>query len=419
MSHPMRTRRPAANAVWLLALFMVTAGCAAPEDAIPLPGVKGAGDSGYSVQVELPTAANLVKYSEVKVRDVTVGTVQSIGVEDWHAVATISLKNSVELPKNTHARIGQKSLLGAEYLELTEPSAGAEGRLADGDVIPLSRAGNYPATEDLLASISTLLNGGGLSNIGNIIAELNAAFAGGGEAASDVLRELAELATTLSEQRGNIARLITATDVLAGSLESRSDDIADSLSEISQGVAVLEDEKGNLVDALAALDDLSRVGNQVVKDNSQEVLADVKALSRITDKLVEAGDALPRSLDTLGTVLFPVSAIGDVIRGDYLNIAATIDVSLPALERGLFPSASSEEALRLLLNSLGILPALDLPDTATTPLGSPTAGAAESTPVPAPNRLPDVLRPLEAEKPPSSTSPQLLDHLRELLGGGR
>lgn len=415
----MKSRTPSRSAVASsILLAFAVGGCAAPQDAVPLPGVKGAGDSGYDVSVELPSAANLVEKSEVKVHDVTVGTVKRISLDGWHAVVTVSLENSVDLPANANARVGQKSLLGAEYLELTSPASGATGRLGDGAVIPLSRSGSFPETEDLLAAMSALLNGGGLSNVSGIVRELNTAFADGGTEASGALRQLAVLTTRLSSQRQNIGRLIVASGQLARLLSARSHDIGISLQQISQGITVLDNEKEHLVQALAAVRGLSRVGSRLITQDGADVLADVKELSRVTQKLAAAGDAVPGSLDTLGTVIFPVSAINNVVKGDYLNIAATIDVSLPALERGLFPSSSGQKALDLLLSALGLLPGLGLGDntaapTPTTPAPSPGSSGAPVSPTV--TGLLGLLGLTGAGSQPQGGS--LLGGLNQLLGG--
>ena len=82
------------------------------------------------------------------------------------------------MPANVHAAVGQKSLLGAEYIQLSPPSTGANGRLRKDAVIPLSRTNHYPGTEEVLAAVSLLLNNGGLSQLRTITTELDKALNG-------------------------------------------------------------------------------------------------------------------------------------------------------------------------------------------------------------------------------------------------
>ena len=75
--------------------------------------------------------------------------------------------------------MGQTSLLGSLHIELAPPTDVApQGRLHDGSLIPLSSGGAYPTTEQTLAAISLLLNGGGIGQIQDITKAFSTAFAG-------------------------------------------------------------------------------------------------------------------------------------------------------------------------------------------------------------------------------------------------
>ena len=101
--------------------------------------------------------------------DVNVGTVTNIARQDWHALVTVRLGKDVELPANAAAKIGQTSLLGSVHLELAAPTDVApQGTLHDGSLIALPSAGAYPTTEQTLAAVSMLLNGGGLGHVQEI-----------------------------------------------------------------------------------------------------------------------------------------------------------------------------------------------------------------------------------------------------------
>jgi phospholipid/cholesterol/gamma-HCH transport system substrate-binding protein len=122
---------------------------------------------------------NIQRNSRVRVGDVTVGSVTKIERQGWHALLTMSIDGGVQLPANATAKIGQTSLLGSLHVELAPPSnAAPEGRLHDGSLIPLSSGGAYPSTEQTLAAVSSLLNGGGIGQIQDITQALSSAFAG-------------------------------------------------------------------------------------------------------------------------------------------------------------------------------------------------------------------------------------------------
>ena len=91
----------------------------------------------------------------------------------------MTLNGDVDLPANATAKIGQTSLLGSLHIELAPPTDDPpQGRLHDGSLIPLSSAGAYPTTEQTLAAVSMLLNGGGIGQIQDITEAFSTAFAG-------------------------------------------------------------------------------------------------------------------------------------------------------------------------------------------------------------------------------------------------
>ena len=91
----------------------------------------------------------------------------------------MTINGDVELPANATATIGQTSLLGSLHIELAPPKdVPPQGNLHDGSLIPLSSGAAYPTTEQTLAAVSLLLNGGGIGQIQDITQALSTAFAG-------------------------------------------------------------------------------------------------------------------------------------------------------------------------------------------------------------------------------------------------
>jgi hypothetical protein len=77
---------------------------------------------------------------------------------------------------------------------------------------------------------------------------------------------------------------------------------------------------------------------------------------------------VPKSLDLAPTIVLPVKAVPYVAKGDVLNIAVTLDLSIPGLTGGLLPGTPAEKALKSLQAAL----------TATDPLTGPLNGALNS-----------------------------------------
>src|SRR5919112_5023256 len=106
----------------------------------------------YSLEVQTPSAANLVRGNEVRIGGTRVGSVNSIEVErqdDGTNIAVLGLKleKSVDpLPKDSTVIIRPRSALGLKYVELTRGTSD-EG-FADGDTVPLAAATPAPVEFD-------------------------------------------------------------------------------------------------------------------------------------------------------------------------------------------------------------------------------------------------------------------------------
>ena len=181
-------------------------------NAVPLPGTQGRGPGSYQVQAQLPDVAYIEQNSRVRVGDANVGTVTKIERQGWHALVTMRLNGDVELPANATATVGQTSLLGSLHIELAPPAAEPpKGKLHDGSLIGLPDGGAYPTTEQALAAVSLLLNGGGIGQIQDITTAFATAFAGRAQDLKSLITQLDQFTAHLNDQTGDI---ITATDSL-------------------------------------------------------------------------------------------------------------------------------------------------------------------------------------------------------------
>jgi phospholipid/cholesterol/gamma-HCH transport system substrate-binding protein len=296
--------------------------------AMPLPFTHGTGSGSYTVTAVMDQIGNLAPNSEVMVNDISVGTVTAIQFDNWHAKLTISLPRSVKLPENATAKIGQKSLLGAEYVALAPPTnAPAAGQLHAGDVIGLTSTSTYPSTEDVLAALSTVLNGGGLNQLSTITRELNDTLAGHEQQARDLLKNLSTLIDSLNSQRAAIVQTLDSFDQLSSQLRAQQGTLATAIDRIPAGLKVLNDNEKNLTTALTAVSNLSTVGNRVINGTRQDLLANLRDLQPALARLADSGQNLVVSLPAIATYPFPRKTIMEAIKGDYANLSAVLDLS--------------------------------------------------------------------------------------------
>lgn len=366
----------------------------------PLPGGADLGDHPYRVTAQFSDVLDLVPQASVKVNDVPVGRVEKIELApDTHsAVVTLTVSGDIVLPANAGAELRQSSLLGEKFVELHTPVAEtATGKLADGANIPLARTNRNPEVEEVLGALSLLLNGGGVEQLQKISHELTNALSGNEPQIRALLSHVDEIATELDASKGEIVRAIDGLNKLSGTLVTQTGNLTTALDHLAPGLKVVTEQRDQLVGMLDALNRLSGVAVDTVNKSGDQLIANLKALQPSLHKLVEAGDNLPKALQILLTYPFPDYA-GNVIKGDYANVEATVDLNLDTLLENL--SNSSQ-------------PFIPLPSAK----GTGTPGA-----IPFDNGTPPPPLPLPANTPPpvaAQPGDLLGGLLGTLLGGGR
>lgn len=316
----------------------------------PLPGGADLGDHPYSITAFFTDVLDLVPQSSVKVNDVAVGKVTNISLADcslpgssrthWCAKVKMSVRGSVDLPSNSHAEVQQTSLLGEKYVALIRPS-GAESpkRLVSGAKIPLVDTKSAPEVEQVLGALSLLLNNGGLSQIQNIASELNKALGTPErrQAARHLITQLSTFTGTLDNQKNDITNALDSIDVLARTLNRQKQVLTDALDTFPQALKVLSQERGKLVTLLSSLSNLGAVATRVINSTQEGLVTSLKALNPVVTRLAAAGADFPKSLRILGTFPFPLGITRQIIRGDYANLDAVVNLSLTDQLCGLLP----------------------------------------------------------------------------------
>jgi phospholipid/cholesterol/gamma-HCH transport system substrate-binding protein len=316
----------------------VLSGCSfTGVNSFQLPFTKGRGDDARVVIVRLENAANLVPNAEVKYRELSIGSVRKVDLKDWTATLTIGLDASAKIPADVTARIAQKSLLGAEYLELRDPKkneasvvAAAPRMLKDGDVIDLNRTSRYPETEEVLSAAALVLNGGGLSQIQTISREANLALTGNTQAFTSFITQVREFAATLDQQRGAILGTLDRLDVLSSEVIDQRKVVKRTLNSLPDGVDALEKERPALVKAMSDVDEFGRTFRRVVSVNDDKIARVLRNIEPLTTALADQGPSVVKVLEDL-TYPFNVRGLDRVVTSDYMNLHATIEVNATSL----------------------------------------------------------------------------------------
>ena len=414
-------RRLAAATVAVMATFAISGCDYEGLNSVTLPGTTG-GD-GYEVTLEIENALDLVPNSPVLVNDLNAGTVVSVDLKGYQPVVTVRLKKDVELPVNSVAKIGQTSLLGARHVEINAPATeDARGTLKEGTVIPRSQTGTYPSTEDILASVSALLNGGGLAQIKTITTELNNALGGREDTVRDLLTSADTFTASLDQQKTDITTAIDSLDRLGSSFSAGNDTIADALEVLPPALDVLNAERTKLVDTFDTLGEFGVAMDDLVDRSGDDLVRNIDNLGPVVKGLADAGPALVDSLQILPGLIFKNKNYDEYLRGDYINLWATVDLGLDTLDNGILAGTPLAGTLGGPNGLLGLLMkgnSGDIGNPLTDPLSPP---AAETTPASpgsvAPGGGEPAAGPDRGAPTPSPSENPISDLFSGLFGGG-
>lgn len=342
----MRKRVPIRKIMALPALAVLLAGCSfGGLNSLNMPGTAGHGPGSYKITVELPDVATLPQNSPVMVDDVTVGSVSGIEAVQradgsFYAAVQLSLDGNVNLPENATAKVAQTSLLGSQHIELSSPTdAPGVGELKNGSHIPLDRTGRYPTTEEVLASLGVVVNKGNLGALQDITDETYNAIAGRQGEFKDLVPRLAELTSSLDRQTNDIIAAMEGLDRFAGILARSKDSLGRTLDSLPEALKVLNDNRANIVDAFAALRSFAEVGSRILEQTKDDFAADFKDLYPVIKAFNDNADYLIKDLELLPTFPFHYKYLRNAVRGDYLNVYTTFDLTLRRTGESVFTTS--------------------------------------------------------------------------------
>jgi phospholipid/cholesterol/gamma-HCH transport system substrate-binding protein len=361
-------------AILFIALMVTSCGTWRGMANVPLPGGPGTGAGSYRVYVQIPDTLGLNVNSRVRVADVYVGRVEAIGLKKRIATLTLTLDPDVNLPANAVAKIGQTSLLGTQHVELAAPSAPSAQRLRNGDTIPLQDSSAFPTTERTLASIATVLRGGGIPSLDVITTEVDNVLSGNGDQVRDFLDQLDTFTAELNKQRDDITRAIDSTDHLLAILADQSATLNSVLTEFPKLIGYFANQQALFINAVEALGRFSDLAVHTVSAARGDLATTLQLLQRPLKQLGRAAPLLVGALKLLLTLPFTIDNVPKVVRGDSMNVSATLDLTLSSLDNGLLTGTRFSGALRALEQSWGRDPNTMIPDVRFTPNPSDAPG---------------------------------------------
>ena len=306
-------------------------------NSLPLPGAVGRGEGTLTYHVELANVGTLESNSPVMIDDVVVGSVGKLSVSGRHAVVEVSLKPDIVVPANAVGTVGQTSLLGSMHLALDPPlGQPPAGQLKPGSTIPLSQSSTYPSTEQTLSSLSAVVNGGTLGQVGEIIRSVNAALSGREGEVRELLSRLDTFVGTLNDERDDIVAAIDSLNRLSSTFAEQHEVVSRAISEIPPAIDVLDRQRAQFTTALEKLHAFSDTATDLVNATQSDLVRNLQNLEPTLNALAEVGSDLGDALAFATHFPLPQDVIDRGVRGDYTNFFVVVDITYARLRRGAF-----------------------------------------------------------------------------------
>jgi len=334
---------------------------------VPLPIGRGAGPNHLTIYVQMPDTLALNTNSRVRVADVWVGTVRDIRLKNWIATLTLDLDPTVKLPANATAKIGQTSLLGTQHVELAAPKNPSPQPLKSGDTVGLMNSSAYPTIERTLASIAVILTGGGITHLDVIQTEILNILDGHVDEVHEFLRRLDTFVTELNRRSGDLTRAIDSTNELLAIVANHNDTLDRVLTDFPPLIAHFADTRELFADATESLGRFSDAANRALTDSRANLHQNLQLLQRPLKQLVPASPYVVDALRLGLTAPFNIDGVPKLIRGDYVNVSATLDLTLSAIDNAALSGTGLSGMLRALEQAWGRDPETMIPDIRYTP----------------------------------------------------
>lgn len=240
------------------------------------------GPDHTTYSAEFTDAGGLRVGDPVQVAGVIVGRVDAIDVEADHVVVAFELDSEIELGEETRSAIEVGSLLGQKYLDVTPTG---EGELDGGTTIPLDRTTPaYDVVEafedltDITAKVDT-------EQLATSLDTLADTFRHSGPQVRSSLRGLSRFSKVIASRDRQLEELLDHADTTAGVLDERRGDVVKLIKASNLLMGELQRRKAAvhalLVDSTALAEEL----RGVVEDNQETLTPALRRLERVTGML--------------------------------------------------------------------------------------------------------------------------------------
>nr|WP_063709858.1 MCE family protein [Nocardia transvalensis] len=296
-------------------------GCAVTVNDLPLPK-PGLNDPGYTIHAAFRDALNLPDNAHVRIGGTDIGTVTKIETTNFVADVEMLIHEDISLPHGTTAELRQGTPLGDMFVAITLPSVPESGPpLRTGDIIGTDHTGTAASVEQLMMSVSMLINGGGINQAAQITTQMNSMFAGRGPQLSHLLGELTQVIDALNQRTGDIDATLQGLNTLSGELARRKAELGAAADTFPQLLGLVNDNNQRIVDLTTKVSTTMAALGDFTDTSSPQFLSLFDSIQKLMSGFTDMGDNFTQALNTLHE-MYP--GLMNSLRGPVLAVAATV-----------------------------------------------------------------------------------------------
>lgn len=246
-----RIRKAGLAAVSLVTTVSLTACGAVPGvtvEQIPLPAPGGISDS-ITVHTSFENALNLPNKAKVRLGGLDVGEVEAIVAKNYRAEVTMKVAKDTELPIGTGAELRQATPLGDVFVALQPPADTSKGMVRDGGTLtgPTSAAATV---EDLLVSLTGLVDSGSVSSLQRIFTELSTAIGGNAPELHGAIEGFTTAIDKFNKNSAAVDQSMAVTARWSKELANGRNQIAAAINKLPAAINTVNDQLGMILTTL-------------------------------------------------------------------------------------------------------------------------------------------------------------------------
>ena len=302
-------------------------------------------DPGMELVATFDTAGQgLIEQSDIKMRGLNIGHVQSIDLVDGHARVVLFIDEGTDIPRSTVAVIRPKTLFGEKFIDLVpgslEGSETASDLYDDGEAIddcsPEDLTGAVGGDSDeasgctvgavelerVLSDLYPILQAVDPESLATILDELATGAEDAGELVNRTLVNSAALLDVQASNNENTAQFLEDLALLTEELADRAPDLIGGAQDLNVALPVLTQNAASFNALLVQLERLSTGASELLEGNTAFIDAVYTDGQAALDTLFAHQEQLIPLVVGLGSYLDILGSLGHIPVGDGSFMAA-------------------------------------------------------------------------------------------------